>query len=171
MIGCRTTSRVIETQKRVRALQQVKYTGLKVRTKIIFKDIQRLMPTLTGNLAEALIYETDDRQMRVSIRLLAMGPYGTTDYFPCWPKTHKSIAQHTSDEISHAKAKGAMGIQANPQAVSGGKADSARDPFVRALQNEGFTDIRVIESGPKGKQRTYDATPPAGWPYDLGLGT
>ena len=136
-----------------------------VRGKEIHKNIERIMPVLSRNLQSAVVLEIHPAERRVSIRLLGTGPYGTTDYFPCWKRTHKSIAEHTADEISHAKRRGVMSIQANPRAIPGGTTNYDKDPFFRSLANEGFTDIKVIESGPKGKQRTYDARPPVGWPF------
>ena len=149
----------------VRARMKHTFPALAVRVKKMYAQIDREMPTLSGNLRAALILELDQSKMRTSIRLRATGPYGTTDYFPCWGRTHKSIAQHTADEIAHAKARGAMGIQANPMAISGGTSDIQKDPFVKALSDEGMTNIKVIESGPKGKRRTYTAAPPFGWPF------
>ena len=149
----------------VRARMKHTFPALVIRVKKMYVQIEREMPTLTGNLRDALLLELDPAKMRASIRLLSTGPYGTTDYFPCWKRTHKSISQHTDDDIAHAKARGAMGIQANPMAISGGTSDIQKDPFVKALSDEGMTNIKVIEAGPKGKRRTYDATPPFGWPF------
>jgi hypothetical protein len=159
------TGNVVKRSKEAQTLAMRTFMTMRPRVKRTYVNIKKYMPTLSRNLQEALVYEEDAGRMRISIRLLANGPYGTTDYFPCWENTHRSISQHTKDEIAHTKARGAMAIQANPQAVPGGKSEIQRDPFVRALADDGFMNIRVIESGPKGKQRTYEATPPPNWPF------
>lgn len=156
---------VVKQRQMVQTLAMRMFFAMRPRVKKTYSNIKRYMPVLTRNLQDALVYEENAGKMTLSIRLLSNGPYGTTDYFPCFKQTHKSIAAHTADEIAHAKKRGAMGIQANPQAISGGSTEIQRDPFVRALADDGFMNIRVIESGPKGKQRTYDATPPPGWPF------
>ncbi|MCK9568513.1 hypothetical protein M0R72_06200 [Candidatus Pacearchaeota archaeon] len=156
---------IIKKRKQVQTLALRTFTAMRPRVKRTYANIKKWMPTLTTNLQDALVYEEDAGKLHIAIRLLSHGPFGPTDYFPCWEHTHKSISQHTPDEIAHAKKRGAMGIQANPSAISGGKTDIQKDPFVKALAADGFTHIQVLEFGPKGKQRTYDATPPPGWPY------
>ena len=156
---------IVKKQKNVQTLAIRTFEAMRPRVHKTKDNIVKWMPVLTGNLRDAVVLEEDRAQMRISIRLPANGSYGTTDYFPCWGRTHKSISQHTADEIAHAKKRGAMGIQANPMAISGGTSDIQKDPFVKALAADGFTNIKVIESGPKGKQRTYEAKPPKGWPF------
>lgn len=167
MIGIRVfgIGNVIRKRKEVSTLAMRTFMAMRPSARKIYGDVKKYMPVLTRNAQDAVVYDEDTGRMRITIRLPAYGAYGRTDYFPCWPNVHHSIAEHTRDEIAHAKARGAMQIQANPMAVPGGRAERDRDPFVRALSESGFTDIRVIESGPKGKQRTYDANPPQGWPF------